>query len=40
MTHLGSRIAVTVLFAALYAAFLAEAAVLAIEFGPRLWGCP
>lgn len=34
MTHLGSRIAVTVLFAALYAAFLAEAAVLAVEFGP------
>ena len=35
MTHIGSRIALTVLFALIYAAFLFETGVLAYEFGPE-----
>ncbi len=34
MTHIGSRIAVTLIFAALYLAFLVETATLIYEFGP------
>ena len=34
MTHAGSRIAVTLLFALIYLAFLFETGVLVYEFGP------